>query len=318
MKDLNGMKIVNFGSLNLDMVYHVDHFVRAGETLLSSRMDTFCGGKGLNQSVALARAGVPVYHAGKIGKDGGSLRQMLIESGADVSLLQACDCRTGHAIIQIDKNAQNCILLNSGANYGMDEAFIDEVLSRFGKDDILVLQNEINNMPLIIQKAYEKEMQIALNPSPVNEALLNYPFEKVKWVFINEIEGMALTGKTNPADIAGAWLEKYPHCAVVLTLGEKGVYYRDENTCSVHGIYPAKCVDTTAAGDTFTGYFISGLYEKLDMNAILRRASAASAIAVSREGAAASIPTREEVINFECKMQPLKMEIELLDEPALK
>lgn len=297
------MKIVNFGSLNLDMVYHVDHFVRAGETLLSTRGDTFCGGKGLNQSIALARAGVPVYHAGKIGKDGESLKQILEVSGADVSLLQTCESPTGHAIIQIDRNGQNCILLHSGANYCIEESFIDEVLSHFGKGDILLLQNEVNNVPVMIQKAHEKGLQIAFNPSPVNEELLSYPFERVKWIFINEIEGTALTGKTNPVDIADAWLAKYPHCAVVLTLGEKGVYYKDENTCAVHGVYPTKCVDTTGAGDTFTGYFISGLYEKIDISEILRRASAASAIAVSREGAAASIPAREEVIRFASEME---------------
>ena len=138
------MKILNYGSLNIDHVYHVPHFVRPGETLSSLDMQLFAGGKGLNQSIALARAGADVWHAGAIGKDGGMLSGILKDSNVNTGCLKIRDVPTGHAIIQIDENGQNCILLYGGANQTMNRLEIEEVLSHFEEGDILLLQNEIN------------------------------------------------------------------------------------------------------------------------------------------------------------------------------
>jgi ribokinase len=292
------MKILNFGSLNIDYVYHVDHFVRPGETILSNNLEVFCGGKGLNQSIAISRAGVSVFHAGNIGKDGEILKDCLEKSGVDITFLRKSDKLSGHAIIQVDKSGQNCIILHSGANYDTNEDFIDEVLCNFEKGDIVLLQNEINNIQYIMKKAYQKGLKIAFNPSPINKDIVNYPLQYVDWFILNEIEGNELSSKIVEEDIADKLLDKYPSCAVVLTLGKKGVCYKDNKQIVSHGIYDVKVEDTTAAGDTFTGYFLAGIIKELEVNEILRQASIASSISVSRMGASESIPVLDDVLNF--------------------
>lgn len=291
------MKLLNFGSLNIDYVYSVEHFVQPGETLSSNKLERFCGGKGLNQSIAIARAGVPVWHAGKIGGEGGMLLELLRQAGVDTSNVEKSERMTGHAIIQVDQTGQNCILLHGGANTDIEEAFIDRVLAQFGEGDILLLQNEQNNLPYLMERAHARGLRIACNPSPIDRGLLQYPFTYVKWFILNEIEGNALTGKSEPEDIADTLLDRYPHAAVVLTLGKQGVLYRDAETSLRHGIYRVKPVDTTGAGDTFTGYFLAGICQGLSIEEILRRASVASSIAVSRKGAAPSIPVLQEVLD---------------------
>lgn len=159
------MKILNFGSLNLDYVYGVEHFVMAGETISSSSRDTFCGGKGLNQSVALAKAGGNVFHAGNIGAEGGMLRDMLESAGVDTHLTKEVGVPTGHAIIQVNKKGNNCIILFGGANQQITSAQTDATLAEFSAGDYLILQNEVNMLAEIIDKAYAKGMVIFLNPS---------------------------------------------------------------------------------------------------------------------------------------------------------
>lgn len=290
------MKILNFGSLNLDHVYSVGHIVRPGETILSDRLESGCGGKGLNQSIAVSRAGGSVFHAGKIGPDGHLLREALENAGVNTDFLSQSSLPTGHAIIQVDRNGQNSIVLYSGANHDIDEPYLNWVLSHFQAGDLLMLQNEISNMPEIMQAAHARGMQIALNPSPISKDLLEYPLNDVKWFLLNEIEGEALTGKTTPQGIADSLLGRYPGSAVVLTLGRSGVHYQEAERTVRHGVYRVDPIDTTAAGDTFTGFFIAGVSQKLKMEEILRRASVASSLAVSRKGASQSIPSLEEVL----------------------
>ena len=165
------MKVLNFGSLNLDYVYSVDHMVAEGETLAAGGMNTFCGGKGLNQSIALAKAGVPVYHAGLIGEEGKSLLDACRENGVHTDFIREIPGKSGHTIIQVDKSGQNCILLYGGANRSMTREFIDEVLSHFEKGDYLLLQNEVNLVDYMVDQAYEKGMEIILNPSPFDRNL---------------------------------------------------------------------------------------------------------------------------------------------------
>lgn len=291
------MKVCNIGSLNLDYVYQVVHFVRPGETIGSLGMQVFPGGKGLNQSVALARAGARVLHAGKIGAEGEILRTTLKEAGVDVSLIEVGEGASGHAIIQVDKSGQNCILLYGGTNQQLDREYIETVLSQCEAGDILLLQNEVNNLPLIMRLAHEKGMRIALNPSPFDDSLLQLPLEYVQWFVLNELEGMAVSGEKEPEKIVSGILGKYPDSAVVLTLGKDGVVYADKNVRERHGIYKVPVVDTTAAGDTFTGYFLAAIAEGLSVKEVLSRASRASSIAVSRKGAAPSIPLLKEVLS---------------------
>ena len=301
------MKILNFGSLNIDNVYHVDDFVRPGETKRSLSFQVFPGGKGLNQSVALARAGANVYHAGKIGDDGRWLVDLMHESGvcvtfpessgrpAEAALVREADCGTGKAIIQVNGAGQNAIILYDGANQTMDPAFVNEVLSGFEKGDILVLQNEINLVPEIIDLAWERGMQIALNPSPANEVIRQCDLNKVRWLLLNEIEGAWLTGREEPENIAESLAESYPDMEVVLTLGSQGVLYRSREKKCYQKAFKVNAVDTTGAGDTFTGYFLKCAAEGASPEKALMIASRAASIAVSRPGAAVSIPYWAEV-----------------------
>ena len=289
------MRVLNIGSMNLDHVYSVDHVVQPGETEASLELQDFLGGKGMNQSVALAKAGVATYQGGMIGPDGQPFLDACAEYGVNADYIRKVSVPTGHAIIQRDKNAQNCILLYGGANQCLTEEYVDEVLIDFGADDILLLQNEVNMMPYIVDKAYERGMTIALNPSPFNEKLETVDMGKISIFLLNEVEGGQITGLTDPEDIIAKLLEMYPAARIVLTLGGDGAVYADANQKHYQPIFKVQAVDTTAAGDTFSGYFLAGLCEGLDIPTILRMSAKASSIAVSREGAVPSIPYRSEV-----------------------
>lgn len=290
------MKVLNFGSLNIDRSYTVSHLVRAGETIASLEMKIASGGKGLNQSIALSRAGLPVFHAGKIGADGAFLLEELSESGVDVSLVQqAPELSTGHAIIQVDISGQNSILLYGGANRAITPKDIDKVLNGFEKGDWIFLQNEISCLSYLIQQASAKGMTVVLNPSPLDETLLDMDFSCVSWLILNEVEGEGLTGLHEPEEICAALQEKWPQVNLVLTLGSAGAMCVDESGVTRQAAFPANAVDTTAAGDTFTGYFFAGICEGLSNADALKQASMASALAVSRKGAAPSIPSKAEV-----------------------
>lgn len=294
------MKILNFGSLNIDNVYNVKNFVQPGETILSLGYNVFCGGKGLNQSVALARAGANVYHAGAIGTDGQILRDMLKESGVHTDYLQTLDCASGHTVIEVNEQGQNRIIVTSGSNGRITEAFADEVLSHFEEGDILLLQNEISCIPYIMDRAYEKGMKIALNPSPVNESLFSYPLEKVTWFLVNETEGQLISGADSEEEtvILKLLQEKYPDSVIILTLGSKGAWYQDCSTSHFQPAYRVNAVDTTAAGDTFCGYLLAALSSGKSPETAMELATRASAIAVGRPGAAPSIPVMEELADF--------------------
>ncbi len=290
------MKVLNIGSMNLDHVYTVDHIVEPGETQSSTQLQLFLGGKGMNQSVALAKAGVEVYQGGMIGADGGVFLDACREYGIHADYIRTVDARTGHAIIQIDKNAQNCILLYGGANQALTEAYVDEVISQFDKGDILLLQNEVNLLPYIVDRGHAQGMKIVLNPSPFDDKLKAVDMTKISLFLLNEIEGYQLTGCREPDAIIDSIRERFPHAAVVLTLGSDGAVYADQSCKHFQPIFPVKAVDTTAAGDTFTGYFIAGLAQGMEIPDILRMSAKASSIAVSRAGAVPSIPYRDEVI----------------------
>ena len=291
------MKVLNIGSMNLDLVYSVDHIVQPGETEASFALDTFLGGKGLNQSMALAKAGVEIYQGGMIGEDGQVFLDACAEYGVKADYIRTVPGKSGHAVIQRDKNAQNCILLYGGTNQMLTEAYVDEVLSSFAAGDILLLQNEVNQMPYIVEKAYEKGMQIALNPSPFNEKLETVDMAKISIFLMNEVEGHQITGLTDPDEIIAEMLRRFPKARIVLTLGKDGAVYADADQKHFQPIFKVQAVDTTAAGDTFTGYFLAGLLAGMPVPEILKMSAKASSIAVTRAGAVPSIPYREEVLS---------------------
>ncbi len=303
------MKILNFGSCNIDYVYSLDHIVQAGETETTSAMSVFAGGKGLNQSIALARAGVQVYHAGCIGEGGGFLRTLLEENGVDTSFLQTVAEKNGHAIIQVSREGENSIFLYPGSNECVTREQIDRTLAEFSEGDLLVLQNEISEPEYLVTAAHRKGMQIVLNPSPCNERIFALDLSKITYLILNEIEAKTISSKPSAEEALQFFHTRFPNLKVMLTLGKKGCIYSDAAQTVRHPIFRVKAVDTTAAGDTFTGYFVAGLARREPIGAIIRTASCASAIAVSRMGAAPSIPTREEVLKSDLIAEPLSSEV---------
>ena len=291
------MKVLNIGSLNIDYVYTVDHMVREGETLASSQLESFCGGKGLNQSIALSRAGVKVYHVGLVGEDGEMLLEACRSNGIDTTYLKQVEGKSGHAIIQVDKDAQNSILLYAGSNRKFTKEYIDEVLKDFQKGDMLLLQNEINLVDYIVELAYQKGLTIVLNPSPYNEYMEQIDMSKISIFLVNEVEAAQIAGADNPNDVLPLMKEKYPDAMVILTLGDKGSIYQYKDEIIKQDAIKVKVVDTTAAGDTFTGYFLAGIIENRPVEEILKESAKAAAIAVSRKGAAVSIPYKNELNN---------------------
>lgn len=295
------MKVLNFGSLNVDYVYKLPHVVMKGETISSRSLNTYPGGKGLNQSIALGKAGAEVYHAGAIGEDGKFLVDFLNESGVNTKFVKIfSDIKSGHAIIQNDDEGDNCILLYGGANQAITKEQVDETMEEFSAGDYLVLQNEINELKYIVEKAHEKGMQIVLNPSPMNEKITELPLEYINYFLLNEIEVGQILGKQieSPDAIIAELSEVFPKAKIVLTLGGDGSVYSDGVKKVPQHIYKVNTVDTTAAGDTFTGYFIAGEMKGQAIEVSMDMAAKAAAITVSRPGAGVAIPTLKEVEEF--------------------
>lgn len=285
------MKILNFGSANIDHVYRTDRFVRPGETKQCAAYRKNSGGKGLNQSVALAKAGAEVYHAGLLGGEGAFLRDILMTSGVDCRFLKTVDAPSGHAIIEVEDSGQNRIMIFPGTNRMLTEDYADAVFSYFAAGDILLLQNETNLVSYLMRRAAEKGMRIAFNAAPMDAAVPDFPLELVSWLLVNETEGEALTGERVPEKIAERAAERWPDTALVLTLGTDGCLYRDADQMFRLPARKVNAVDATAAGDTFTGFFLAAIASSVSPKYALRLATAASAIAVTRPGAAASVPT---------------------------
>ena len=298
------MKILSFGSLNIDYVYSVPHFVKKGETLSAKELNVYTGGKGLNQSIALARAGVETYQAGAIGTDGMFLLEQLKEAGVKTDLVKILDdVRTGTAIIQNDDEGDNCIVLFGGANQAITKEQVDEVFKDFTNEDYLLIQNEINELSYIVEKAKEEGMKIILNPSPMNEKIMKLPLDQIDYFILNEIEAMQILEMDKPEEIDGKYIasllhERFKDATIVLTLGSEGSVCISDDEYVEQSIYKVKAIDTTAAGDTYTGYFIAGILNGKTIKESMDIASKASAIAVTRQGAAPSIPVLEAVEEY--------------------
>lgn len=291
------MKVLNFGSLNYDYVYEVDHFVRPKETLSSKSYTRNFGGKGLNQSIALKKAGIDVNHAGRVGYDGDDFLDYLAEYDVNTTYLyEDASTSTGHAIIEVC-NGENRIILYGGANQLIDEKQIDETLEHFGVGDVLLLQNEISNIPYLIQKAHEIGMFIVFNTAPMDEKVFTYPLDLVNMFIVNEIEGAGLAGieSENYTEIIDALIKKYPDVEIVMTVGSKGSYFIHKDGIEYQEAYKVDPVDTTAAGDTFTGYFLASYLTDKDVKKALDLASKAASITCLSLGAAKAIPSIEDL-----------------------
>ena len=292
------MKILNYGSLNYDYVYTVPHIAAEGETISAEGMECHLGGKGLNQSVAIARAGSRVYQGGAAGSDGDRFFEFCAANGVSTEFIERMEGACGCAFIQVDSSSENCIVLYSGTNKRQSREHIDQVLESFEEGDLLILQNEINELPYLIDRAYERGMRIVLNPSPYNSQVEESDLNKIEFFLLNEVEGEQISGSREPEKILSYMKRRFPEAKVVLTLGSQGALYEDSRQKICQPAFPAPAVDTTAAGDTFTGYFIHGIACQDSVRKSLESAAKAAAIAVSRKGAADSIPWAGEVEAF--------------------
>jgi ribokinase len=291
------MKVLVFGSLNIDLTFSMDHIVRPGETISSGALVRSAGGKGANQAAALAKAGMPVYMAGKIGTDGNFLPELLQSYGVNTDHVVRYGGATGQAIIQLEKTGQNAIVLYAGGNGAITAGETENVLRHFGAGDVLLLQNEIVHNREIMEGAKKQGMKICLNPSPFDGRIAQLPLDIVDVFFVNEIEGAALAGTgSSPADILDSLTRRFPRAEIILTAGKDGAYYGSGNTRARGNIIDLPVVDTVGAGDTFTGFFIAARNRQHTVEDALQIACNASSISVSRRGAMEAMPLWDEVI----------------------
>ena len=289
-------KVINFGSLNIDKVYQVPHMVKPGETLSSKEYNIWCGGKGGNQSIALARAGTNVYHAGCVGSDGSMLIDNLRDNNVNIEFVKIVDKASGHAVIQVDEKGENSIILYPGANHAITPGHIEEVIANAKPGDFLLLQNEINLNELIIEKAYAAGMDIAMNFAPFDLVSANkLVLQHLKILILNEQESTDLSNTATPGEALTKLSGKYPDMIIVVTFGSKGAICAHGDLRFEADSPAVNAVDTTCAGDTFIGYFIEAYLNNKALEFCLKRACCAAAIAVCRPGAGNSIPFCDEI-----------------------
>ena len=292
-------KLVNLGSLGIDHVYGVDHITGAGETISSHSHDVFPGGKGSNQSIAAAKAGADVIHVGCIGPDGDMLIDVLEEVNVDVTGVRVGEIATQHAIIQVDRQGQNAIVIYGGANLTINQQDRNATLSKVEPGDWLLLQNEINDLDKILDQAAEQNVSVAFNVAPVDGREKDYDYSRVGLLIVNEVEAASLAGESDPERAFDVLTSRFPDMIVLLTLGKDGgIYGGGKHPRVVYQAHVVNAVDETAAGDTFIGYFMAEWLRSQDLAKAVEDASAAGAIAVTKPGAASSIPSRSEVDAF--------------------
>ena len=291
------MKILVFGSYNIDKVYSLPHLPDKGEMLYCSAMETHVGGKGLNQALALKKAGAEVIAAGMVGPDGDYLTDYLSANGVDASAVGVCEVPTGHSIIGIDPQGRNQMILYGGANRAITEEFCDELLARHGDADLLLTQYETGCVEYMLKRAHEKGVRTAVNPSPYVDAVKELPFDCVDILILNEDEARLMTGETDETAMLRALYETVKG-TVILTLGPRGSLYYDGKETAEAKAFSVNAVDTTGAGDTFTGYCLYALLTGKTPQEALTVGSAAAAIAVTRKGAAETIPDRAATEDF--------------------
>lgn len=295
-------RVYNFGSLNFDHVYRVPAFVRPGETLASERFTTGCGGKGLNQSLALARAGARVAHLGCVGPDGAPLVELLARDGVDITGIRPVAAATGHAIIQVDPAGQNAIVLHAGANRAWPAGGTATAFAAARPGEWFLCQNETNATEAMLAAARACGLTTVFNPAPFDSRAHAMPLGQIDWLVLNETEAQAWTGEADAEAAARVLLARAPALRLVLTRGAEGALYADRDRRHHQPAWPTPVVDTTAAGDTFIGYLLAALVAGDSTAAALHRAAAAAALCVGKAGAAESIPTHAEVAGLSARV----------------
>jgi len=294
------MKVFNFGSINIDHIYRVGDLVRPGETIASDNYRMMLGGKGANQSIALVKAGMMVQHIGRISDADEWICRKFQDYGIGAYCLRLVDEPTGHAIIQVTDEGENAILLHGGANQSHSINDLAEYISNSDNGDWLLLQNECNLTSETLELAKKQGMTVVFNPAPMTPEVKELPLQYVDHLIVNEIEAEGLISDPvitleQPEALLNELYSRYPHMKIVLTLGDKGVMYRDAEQTVTVAAEKVETVDTTAAGDTFIGYYIQQFMTGASVRTALEVASKASAITVQTIGASESIPDMQQL-----------------------
>ncbi len=285
------MAVWNLGSINIDRFYRVPHLPAAGETLAASEFDEGLGGKGANMSVAVARAAARVFHIGAIGPDGRWARDRLLEYGVDTRHIFESPGASGHANINVDALGENQIILYQGANHDISDAQIKGALVEAETSDFFLTQNETNGQRVAVELAKQMGLRVVYAAAPFEADAVAAVLDFVDLLVLNEIESKQLEAAS------GRSLSDLPVKDIVVTLGGDGARWLSRTTPEqVHvPAYPVTAVDTTGAGDTFTGYLVAGLDRGFPMKQALDLASRAAAIMVTREGTADVIPDLKDI-----------------------
>ena len=303
-------RLLNIGSINIDYVYRVPHFLRAGETLEAAHRDIFMGGKGLNQSIAAARSGLAVTHLGVIGRDGQFLSDFMKDSGIDTRFLTIDETNpTGHTVIQVTPDGENAILYFAGTNHAIDQEVILKAFKSLDEGDFVLLQNEVNNVGFALENAKKQNLHTVFNPAPYSPEVLNYPLHLVDALIVNETEaqGILATNSDNEEFLLNELRKRFPQALLFLTLGAKGMVCElpvEGGRRFFFKAFRVNAVDTTGAGDTFVGYAMKAImafwtqHDIEKFKALIEEAMLAAAISVTRCGAVPSIPQFEEVVQF--------------------
>ena len=285
------MTIYNLGSVNIDMVYQVPHLPAPGETLAAKSYSQGLGGKGANMSVAAARAGARTRHIGAVGTDGRWAVERLLEYGVDVGHITEVSEVTGHAIISVDDSAENSIVLWPGANYRLEVDQIGAALAEADTGDTLLMQNETTGQLVAAQIAKDLGFRIVYAAAPFEADAVKMLLPYIDLLFLNEIEAgqleTAIGKPINALDVAN----------VIVTLGADGCRWYS-NSAGLETDFDAikvEPIDTTGAGDTFTGYVVAGLDRGMPMAQAIKLATQASALMVTRLGTADVIPDLKDI-----------------------
>ena len=285
--------IFNFGSINVDHVYRVAAMPSPGETLTAGSYQKLLGGKGINQSIAIARAGQAPVHIGSLGSDDSWTMEQVKNFGIDTALIAQSAHPTGHAVIYVDDAGENQIVIFGGANQDLKPAQIEEAFKTCaGADHWVLVQNETNLLADIVDQAKSAGFKVAYSAAPFVADTVAELIDKIDLLAVNEVEAEAT------ARLLGVAVSEIAVPQLLITRGSKGVEFHSHGEVHNQPAFRVEAVDTTGAGDTFLGSFLAHHCYGVEIAQSLRYASAASALQVTRPGAAVAIPAREEVETF--------------------
>ena len=288
MKDDMVPRAFNLGSINMDMVIQLERFPEAGETAIGRMTVEALGGKGLNASVAIHLAGGEVRHIGAVNKDDSSVLSAIASLGLSTDYIEQAEQPTGQAVVMLDASSENRIVVCPGANHSISDDHISAALSEARTGDWLVMQNETKGQAHAIQVAKERNMKVAMVAAPFVADDVLPLLDNIDLIALNETEAQQLQSA------CGLELNNLPVEHILMTLGSRGATHVTESKSTSVAAHVVTAVDTTAAGDTFFGYFLASFMQGRPIADSLALANSAAALAVQRNGAVSSIPTFSE------------------------